>query len=220
MNKLPVIVATLVALGAGGWYFSTTQTGTPGATSFAVEAQEVTDADLSLVQDMTMGNPDADVTVIEYASFTCPHCRTFHENVLGQLKANYIDTDKINFIYREVYFDRYGLWAGMVARCGGPDRYFGIADLIYERQSEWAQGEPAQIADNLRKIGKTAGLSDDQLNACLNDGETAKALVATYEKNAADDGIRSTPSFIVNGESHANMSYDDFAALLDEELGE
>ena len=92
---------------------------------------------LPAVQEMTIGNPDAAVTVVEYASFTCPHCRTFHERVWPSLKENYVDTGKINFVYREVYFDRYGLWAGMLARCDGGEKYFGIADMLYKRQREW-----------------------------------------------------------------------------------
>ncbi len=125
----------------------------------------------------------------------------------------------IHFIYLEVYFDRFGLWAGMVARCGGEERYFGITDLIYDQQREWtAGGDPAVIADNLRKIGRTAGLTDDALNACLSDGDMAQAMVAAYQENAEADGIDSTPSFVINGRKYGNMNYADFSAILDEEL--
>ena len=218
MKKLPLIAAAVAAIAAGGWYFSTTSDGMPSMTSLSAEAQETTDADLSLVQEMSLGNPDADVTVIEYASFTCPHCATFHDAVFPRLKENYIDDGRINFIYREVYFDRYGLWAGITARCGGPDTYFGIADLLYQRQGEWAKGEPAEIAENLRRVGKTAGLTDDQLDACFEDADKAKAMVATFERNAAEDQIRSTPSFMIDGELMANMNYEDFAAEIDARL--
>lgn len=172
------------------------------------------------VEEMQLGNPDADVTVVEYASYTCPHCRDFHDTVFEELKENYIDTGKINFVYREVYFDRYGLWAAMVARCGGEDRYFGIADLLYEQQQDWVQGEPAEIAGNLRRIGKTAGLTDDQLDACLGDAAKAQTLVETYQANAEADEITSTPSFVIDGTKYSNMSYDEFAAILDEKLAE
>ncbi len=220
MNRfVPALIAIAVGLG-GAFYYSTTRTDSTAVTSFALDAQESGDADLSLVQEMSMGNPDAPVTVIEYASFTCPHCKNFHATTLEQLKRNYIDTDLINFVYREVYFDRYGLWAGMVARCGGPVRYFGLADLIYEQQAEWTKGEPATVAANLRRIGKTAGLSDAQLDACLADGAKAQALVATWEKNQAEDDISSTPSFIIDGTKYSNMSYEEFSALLDEKLVE
>jgi protein-disulfide isomerase len=221
MNRNSILLAALIAvLGIGGFLY-TSRSSEPGPNLLAANAQDASDVDTSGVLEMSLGNPDADVTVIEYASFTCPHCRNFHETVFGQLKTNYIDTGKINFIYREVYFDRFGLWGGIVARCGGEAKYFGISDLLYKQQSAWlAGGDPAQIAGNLRKIGKTAGLSDDQLDACLNDGENAKAMVAVYQKNAKADDINSTPTFIINGKKVSNMNYADFAAALDEELGD
>ncbi len=193
----------------------------PFATAHAQDSGENGGVDTSMVLEMSLGNPQAEVTVIEYASFTCPHCRNFHATVLPELKKNYIDTGKIHYIYREVYFDRFGLWAAMVARCAGPLRYFGVADLLYERQSEWlAGGEPAAIAAALRRVGKSAGLSDEQLDACLSDGEMAQAMVAVYQKNAGADDINATPSFVINGRKYPNMSYEDFAAILDEKLAE
>lgn len=215
---IPGILA--IALGLGGAYYYFSSQSATGLASLAVEAQEATDADLSLVQEMSMGNPDASVTMIEYASFTCPHCKNFNAGPMKEIKANYIDTGKINFIYREVYFDRYGLWAGMVARCGGPLRYFGLTDMIYDRQAEWTKGEPEAVAANLRRIGKTAGLSDVQLDACMADGDKAKAMVAVWENNAEQDNVTSTPSFVVNGTNYSNMSYAEFATVLDKELGE
>ncbi len=168
---------------------------------------------------MVAGNPDATVTLTEYASFTCPHCATFHKEVYPQLKTDYIDTGKIKFVYREVYFDRFGLWASMVARCGDGDKFFGIADLIYKTQSEWTRaGEPAAIAGELRKIGRLAGMDNDTLDACLQDGDNAKTLVAWFEQNAAEDAITSTPSFLINGKKHSNMSYDEMKDLLDAAL--
>lgn len=173
------------------------------------------------IREMTMGSDDAPVTVVEYASFTCPHCANFHEDVLGDLKRDYIDTGKVRFVYREVYFDRFGLWAAMVARCGGGDRYFGIADMIYATQSEWTSGgDPATIVGNLRRIGKTAGLTDAQLDACLTDSDKAEALVAWYQENAEADDITSTPSFVIDGEKYGNMSFADFSEVLDEKLGD
>lgn len=224
--KYLMIAAVAAVLGCAGIYFAGgfgAPSG-PAADSTSlnpVSAAEAQDIDTSGVIEMSMGNPDAPVTVVEYASFTCPHCRSFHENVLKDLKAEYIDTGKINFIYREVYFDRFGLWAGLVARCGGAERYFGLADLIYKGQSEWlAGGDPASITEGLRKIGRLAGMNDDQLNACLQDSDMANALVAVYQQNVTADGINSTPSFVINGEKHSNMNLAEFRKLLDEKLGE
>lgn len=212
-----VLAAVVVIGGAGAWWMNR-----PAGTSFdiGVANAQAADADLSLVQEMSLGNPDAAVTVIEYASFTCPHCASFHQGVLKQIKSDYVDTGKINFIYREVYFDRFGLWAGMVARCGGPVKYFGIADLIYTQQKDWiGDGDPANITANLRTIGKTAGLTDEELDGCLNDSEKAKALVAVFQENAKADSVNSTPSFVINGKKFANMNFADFSAAIDSELG-
>ena len=170
------------------------------------------------VMAMTMGNPDATVTLSEYASFTCPHCATFHEDVMPSLKADYMDTGKINFIYREVYFDRLGLWAGMLARCGGPDKYFGIADMLYKRQGDWAKSSGAEVTEKLYKIGRIAGLKNKDMDACLQDQEMAKALVADFQKNAEADGIDSTPSLLINGVNHGNQSYSELQNLLNEQL--
>ncbi len=171
------------------------------------------------VPDMVLGNPESKVVLTEYASYTCPHCANFHTAVFKDLKRDYIDTDKIKFVYREVYFDRYGLWAGMVARCGGDMRYFGIQDILYNTQQEWAgSDDPATVVENLRRIGRTAGLEDAALDACLNDGAMAQAMVTKFQTDSEADGINSTPSFMLNGKKHSNMNYADLKALLDAEL--
>jgi len=182
-----------------------------------VQAQ---DADTSQITEMTMGPADAKVTIIEYASFTCPHCANFHNGPLKELKADYIDTDKVHFIYRDVFFDRFGLWASMVARCGGEEKFFGISDMIYEQQREWTNGQPAEIAENLRRIGKVAGIEPDALEACLNDEAKAKALVAWYQENAEAHEVNSTPTLIINEQKYSNMAYDELKGIIDEKLAE
>ena len=219
MKRTLSFVAVL-AVAVGGIALWSSQNTQPGVSLGSVSAQDAAEVDTSGVLEMSMGNPDAAVTVIEYASFTCPHCASFHEGTFKELKENYIDTDKINFVYREVYFDRFGLWGGMVARCGGPEKYFGIADLIYQSQANWtSSGDPATIADELKKLGLLAGLSQETVDACMQDGDMAKAMVAVFQQNAEADGITSTPSFVINGENYSNMSYEQFSQLLDEKLG-
>ena len=111
------------------------------------------------------------------------------------------------------------LWASRVAACGGRWRFFGLADLIYERQRDWtASGDPAVIVEELRKLAKTAGLTDAMLDDCMNDAEMAQNLVGWYQANAERDDVRSTPSFLINGEKYSNMSYADFKAVLDEKI--
>ncbi|SPH22993.1 Disulfide bond formation protein D [Ascidiaceihabitans donghaensis] len=222
---IPLVVAALVGVGAYFVFVAPSGQDTPVAASTVVEpvataadnADENADLDTSVIPDMSLGNADAPVTVIEYASYTCPHCANFHSGVFKDLKRDYIDTGKINFVYREVYFDRYGLWASMIARCAGPDKFFGLTDLIYSGQSTWSRaGEPSAIIGELRKIGRLAGLSDETLQACLEDDTKARTLVAWYQENAEEDGVRSTPSFVINGTTYNNMSFEEMSKLIDE----
>ena len=214
---------TLALIIGGGWVL-TRPAAEPGLLPGAAQAQEDGEAaviDTSTIQDMVLGSPDAPVEFIEYGSFTCPHCAAFHAGQYQQLKTDYIDTGKVRFIFREVYFDRFGLWASMIARCGGELRFFGIHDILYETQSDWvAGGDPALIAENLRKIGLTAGLDAAMLDTCLGDATQAQTLVAWYEENAARDGVEGTPTFLINGTKYSNMDYPKLAAILDAELAE
>jgi protein-disulfide isomerase len=169
--------------------------------------------------DFSLGSPDAPVKIVEYASYTCPHCATFHANVFKNLKAEYIDTGKVHFTLREVYFDRYGLWAAMVARCGGEARYFGIHDMLFDQQQDWAASQdPVEAVGKLKTIGLAAGLDQAALDACLNDQAKAEAMIAQFEKNMAADGVQGTPTIFVNGEKHSNMAWADLKAIIDAEL--
>lgn len=223
MSKTPLFAgAVALVAAAGGAYWMTRDAGPalPSSMSTAAVAQEATTvSEAQMVPDMVLGQAEAPIEVIEYASFTCPHCASFHATVFEDLKGNYIDTGKIRFVYREVYFDKFGLWAATVARCGGAEKYFGISDMLFETQKDWlAPGEAAGIAENLRKIGLKAGLTGEQLDACMQDEAQLKAMIATYQANATKDEINSTPSFVIDGQKYSNMSYEDFAKILDEKL--
>ncbi|SHH52484.1 DsbA family protein [Marivita hallyeonensis] len=222
-RMMTIALAVAVAGGAGWWFTQPASTPTVNGQEIALpgaaNAQEAS-GETFVVEEMVLGAEDAPVEVIEYASYTCPHCASFHAGVFKDLKADYIDTGKVKFIYREVYFDRYGLWGSMIARCGGEDRFFGITDLLYEQQSAWTRaGSEAAIADELRKIGRIAGLENEQLEACLSNGDKARTLIEWYQANAEEHGISSTPSFVIDGETYSNMSYSEFQQILDDRLG-
>jgi protein-disulfide isomerase len=172
-----------------------------------------------VVGDVVLGDEAAPVTVIEYASFTCPHCARFHAETWPQFKAAYVDTGKVRFILREVYFDRFGLWASMTARCGGADAFYPMADQFLKQQSVWARVAENQIGGEIQKIGRLNGLSGSQLDACLADQDYAKTLVEAYQKNAEADDVQSTPTFIINGEKHSgSIPFEEFAKLVDVHL--
>lgn len=183
-------------------------------------AQEATTAASTMATgDFSLGSPDAKVKMVEYASFTCPHCATFHATAFKDLKKDYIDTGKVHFTMREVYFDRYGLWAALIARCGGEMKYFGIHDMLFDQQQKWAASEnPMQVVENLKTIGRAAGLEDAAMDACLNDTANAEALIKQFQTNFEADGVEGTPTLFINGTKHGNMDYADLKALIDAEL--
>ena len=188
------------------------------ALPYAASAEEASE-EITPIVEMVQGDLDSPVEMIEYASFTCPHCATFHADVYPKLKINYIDKGLVKFIYREVYFDKYGMWASMIARCAGADRFFGMTDQIYRKQSNWARAESdVAIVTQLKKIGLLAGLDESQLSSCLQDGVKLRALVEWYSENAKRDEIKSTPTLIINGEKHSNQSYEQLTEILDEIL--
>lgn len=222
-NVLLSGVAALVLAAGGAWWLTgASQPSSSGSGGFdlpgAANAQEASEEiDTSSVVEMTLGDQNAPVKIVEYASFTCPHCASFHGDQFKKLKSDYIDAGQVQFTYRDVYFDRYGLWASMVARCGGAERFFGITDMIYDQQRDWIGdgNDPVAIADRLRKIGKVAGLTEEQLDTCLADADKAKTLVAWYQENSEADDVTSTPTLVINGEKHSNMSYSELKTLID-----
>ena len=218
MRKLSLFLISL-----GFVYFlqfgSENEYGNEFALPFGASAEEASE-EIKPIAEMVQGDLDAPIEIIEYASFTCPHCATFHADVYPKLKINYIDKGLVKFIYREVYFDKYGMWASMIARCAGADRFFGMTDQIYRKQSNWARAESDMaIVTELRKIGLLAGLDESELSACLQDGVKLRALVEWYSQNAKRDEIKSTPTLIINGEKHSNQSYEQLTEILDEILG-
>lgn len=225
-NLYPSIL--IFALAIGGSYAWIQSRDTPtGNTDIAaldnlVEVTDVqaTDGEAPEVMEMILGDENAPVTIVEYASFTCPHCANFHTTVFEQIKKEYVDAGKVRFIVRDIYFDRFGLWAAMLARCE-PEKFFGVSDLIYTKQREWTTGESnAEVVQNLMKLGRLAGMNDDQMDACMQDNAMAQALVNAYQKNAEQDEISSTPSFLINGKKFENMGYAEFKEAIDSLLTE
>lgn len=173
----------------------------------------------ALVPDIFLGAETAPVTIYEYASFTCSHCAAFHKDVFPTLKAEYIDTGKVRFAQRDVYFDEVGLWAGMVARCGGDDKFYPLAGMMFDEQAQWLSAKTGdELTANLKKLGAKAGLTGEQIDACWNDQKKAESLVATFQKNAVADKIEGTPTFIINGETFANAPWEQMKAKIEEKL--
>ncbi|KQV55262.1 MULTISPECIES: DsbA family protein [unclassified Caulobacter] len=148
--------------------------------------------------DMTLGNPNAKVTVIEYASVACPHCARWNEDVFPAFKAKYIDTGKVHYVSREALTGepRLANAGAMLARCAGKDKYFQVTDAIYHAQASIFQ--TGDIRGELLTIAQAAGMNEDQFNSCLSDENAAKSA-ERIDKLMKADKIEGTPTFIVNG---------------------
>ncbi|MFD1795012.1 DsbA family protein [Paracoccus aurantiacus] len=193
----------------------------PAADATTAEAAPAPAAAEPVIQeDLFLGEESAPLTIYEYASFTCPHCAAFHKDSFETLKSEYIDTGKVRFAMRDVYFDQVGLWAGIMARCE-PAKFYPIAGMLMDEQSEWLGAQDgAALVDNLRKIGAKAGMTAEQMDACWNDQAQVANLVATFQKNAEEDGIKATPTFMIGGEQVENQPWEDLKAKIDEKLAE
>lgn len=148
------------------------------------------------IGDKTLGPADAKVTIVEYASATCPHCATFHTTTFQEVKKEFIDTGKVRFISREFPLDDLALAAFMIARCVPDDKYFPMLDTIYETQKTWA-GQNART--ELLKMAKLAGLSEADFDKCLKDETLAKGILAMREDGAKKYGVDATPTLYING---------------------
>ena len=162
-------------------------------------SQAVAAADLSYPIDQVLGRADAPITVIEYASTTCPHCATFHKTTLQKFKAEWVETGKAKLIYRDFPTGPKGLSLGasMIAHCAGPDRYFGLLALIMEQQDKWMNAQNPLV--DLKKLAKLAGLGEDRVDACLKQQDLASAIDARAKEAYEKLGVESTPSLIIDG---------------------
>ncbi|MFT6579828.1 MAG: protein-disulfide isomerase [Alphaproteobacteria bacterium] len=149
------------------------------------------------LKDRIMGDPKAPIEIIDYSSMTCPHCRSFHTEILPALKKKYIDTGKVKLVFRDFPFDRTALMASVLARCGAPKRYFNFLDVLFEKQRQWGSSPDPQKA--LARIGKLGGLSESDYQACLDDKALIDGIVEFRLEATQKYNVASTPTFIITG---------------------
>ncbi|VAV90860.1 Periplasmic thiol:disulfide interchange protein DsbA [hydrothermal vent metagenome] len=216
-----VIGAAALALAACGGASSDEAADSAGA-------ETIDESATGAFAEMTRGKADAVVTVIEYASVTCPHCATFHEQVYPTIKENYIDTGKVRFVFREFPTSpaNLSIAGSMLARCaadtGGMDAYFLVLDTLFKTQGDPRQRTGWIYSENPReeliKIAAQAGMGEDDLDACINREELLDFLNENVKTGRDKYDIRSTPSFVVNGTVRHFSSVEDMSAALDEAI--
>jgi protein-disulfide isomerase len=149
------------------------------------------------LDDIVMGAPTAPVTIIEYASMTCPHCAHFAVEIFPKLKEKYIDTGKAKYIMREYPLDGLAAAAFMLARCAGPDKYYPMIETLFAQQQKWAVKEPLPP---LLAIAKQAGFTQQGFEACINDKELLGKIQQVRNRGQQKFKVEATPTFYINGE--------------------
>ena len=167
-------------------------------------------------EDMTLGKPDAPVTIIEYASLTCPHCANFATKTFPELKKRYVDTGKVRYIYREFVLNPLDAAGVMLLRCGDKDKYFPLLETLFQKQDEWVIQKPLPP---LLAIAKQAGFTEDSFNQCLSNQALLDKIDSSRQRASEKFGVNSTPTFFINGKIHrGDMSIDQMAKEIDPQL--
>lgn len=187
-------VGQLIRSAAAGLVFVAGVAGLGGTAN----AQRVDPArDPQALPDMVLGAEDAPVTIVEYASMTCPHCQSFHVNTFEAFREKYIETGQVRFIFREFPLDIRAVLGSMVARCAPEDQFYDIIGILFENQGIWAVADDPVLA--VYDLVKQTGFSEASFQACLQNNELYAGIVAVQTK-AQEYGVDSTPTFFVNGQ--------------------
>jgi protein-disulfide isomerase len=205
---IPSILVLLFSLVSPGTVSAELKTKKTKPNSFAIE---------SIMADRVLGSANAKITVIEYASMTCPHCAEFHAGPFQILKMEYIKTGKVRFIYRDFPLDRLALAAAMMARCAPKERYYPIVEIIFRTQTNWAK--QANPTEALSQIGLLSGISKKTYKACVGNKDIYEGVMKIRNDGEAKFDIQSTPTIIINGKPiKGHLTAEKLRLILDSEL--
>ena len=189
ITRREFVVSTAAVLAAGALFGST-----PLAFAQGPSVEELMRP--GPLPDLVLGKADAPVTIVEYASMTCPHCANFHKTTYPALKSKYIDTGKVRFIFREFPLDDLAVAASMLARCAGAEKSMALIDVLFASQDKWAVRDPVPA---LLQIAKQAGFTQASFDECLKDQKLYNDILAMRERGSKEFKVESTPTLFVNG---------------------
>lgn len=199
---VPGLVAIALAFGAVG-------------TASAQQVEMIEFMKAGPLGEKEMGNKDAPVTVVEYASLTCPHCAHFAETVFPKLKEKYIDTGKVRFIYRDFPLNDRARVAAMFAHCVPKENYFDFVDILFKTRLQWATAEPEQFKPALFAIARQVGFTQESLKPCVENQKTLDAIFWVEDRASQKFGVNQTPTVFVNG---VNLGDDNSFEALDKAI--
>lgn len=167
--------------------------------------------------DLIVGNPDAAITLIEYASLTCSHCANFHRDVYPLIKEEFIKTGKVKLVFRNYTRDRADLAVAMITRCAGPEKMFDLIGVYFDRQLQWARPGIDPLPE-IVDIARRAGISRADVDACMNNAALQNDVIEMF-KQGQSDGLTGTPFFILNGDSFSGeRSFEEFTEMFEDNM--
>ncbi len=171
--------------------------------------------------DFVVGNENAPITIIEYASMSCSHCASFHNNTLGDIKTEYIDTGKVRFVFRDFPFNYPALLGSMVIQCIPKDIRYDYMNALYMLQNNWVFRENTKTKQELYKIMQSGGMTKNEFDSCLSNADLENYILEGVMTAQKEFDIRSTPSFLVNGNLiEGNKNIKEFRQIIDKILSE
>lgn len=196
---LPLLAVLVVVAGAVAIYWFATRPGGPSVPAGIGKTAAPTQGILAVTpDDMILGKADAPVTMIEYASLTCPHCAHFETVTLPRLQEQYIDKGKLRLVFRDFPLDPVALRAAMLAHCAGKERFFGFLQVLFQNQDDWRNAKDPEAA--LAGIAKIGGIGKEEFDRCMADSALSDKITKTRFDAEKALEIQSTPTFFVNGE--------------------
>lgn len=214
-----VVVAVLIVAAIGAYFYFGTSSGPLASLASGGGSQNV---ELKPT-DMVHGSANAPVTIVEYASMTCPHCAAFQKDVIPLLNKDYVEPGKVKVVFREYPLDGAARMASAVARCLSGDQYFSFIDLLFKNQMNWIKDfdnngslTREDVLEGLTQQGRVAGLSREKVQACADDPMNLALVDANWMEGQTKFNVNSTPTFIINGTTHSGeIPYNELQKILD-----
>jgi protein-disulfide isomerase len=203
---------TKALLGAG---FFAAAVACAGPSAAQQPAQPPAGGQLAALPDMVLGDPRAPLTIIEYASLSCPHCADFHNVTLPRIKTEYIDTGKAKLIFREFPLNQPAIYGAVLARCSGPQRFFPFVETMFKQQAAWVAA--TDVVARLTKIAQIGGMTAAEYQAYLNDRTLTNQIVQTRLEGENRFRVQSTPTFIIGDQVvEGALPYEQFHQAIED----
>ena len=217
MRKLLIVVGALLVCGAVA--FVVFRQATPAKTEMPAASTQPTPAATTTTPPAAgQQTADAKITIIEYASLSCPHCAKFNAEVLPRVTSDYIDKGLVRWVYRDYPLNNPAYLAAVLAHCGSPLRYFGLLDKLFRSQDYWA-AQPQPIVA-LKQIGVNEGIDEKTYDACLADQKLKDKIISRLQEASTKYKVEATPSFLIGGKLYSGeLPFDDIKKLIDDALG-